>query len=73
MMTAKIISGWITDNYEYVAFFLTTGLPELCVFLANYALFFGELCAKNPELCANYVNCTILFSMFQFIKLANQA
>ena len=29
-----------------------TGLPGLCVFFpANYALFFGELCAQNPELC----------------------
>ena len=60
-------------------FFLITGLPELCLFSANYALFFGELCAKNPELCANHANCTILhnifkqkFSMFQFVKLANQ-
>ena len=80
MMTAKIISGWITDDCEYAAFFLITGLPELCV-SANYALFFGKLCAK----IANYAQimrivqyCTILifkqkFSLFQFIKLANQA
>ena len=26
---------------------------------ANYALFFGELCAKNPKLSTNYANCTI--------------
>ena len=37
VMTAMIISGWITDDCEYVAFFLITGLPELCVFSANYA------------------------------------
>ena len=73
VMTAMIISGWITDDCEYVAFFLITGLPELCVF-------FSKLCAKNPKLCANYANCAILhnifkekFSMFQFIKVANQA
>ena len=43
-------------------------------FTANYALFFGELCAKNPELWANYVNYAIFLSknfLFQFIKLAN--
>ena len=28
-------------------------------FSSNYALFFGELCPKNPELCTNHVNCTI--------------
>ena len=73
-MTAMIISGWITDDCEYVAFFLITGLPELCVF-------FSKLCAKNPKLCANYANCAILHNifkekfslMFQFIKVANQA
>ena len=32
------------------------------LFSANYALFFGELCAQNPELCANYANCAIFFS-----------
>ena len=31
-------------------------------FSANYALFFGELCAQNPELCANYANCAIFLS-----------
>ena len=31
-------------------------------FPANYALFFGELCARNPELCVNYANCTIFLS-----------
>ena len=31
-------------------------------FPANYALFFGELCAQNPELCANYANCAIFLS-----------
>ena len=36
MMTAKIISGWITDNCEYVAFFLITGLE-------NYAFFFQQI------------------------------
>ena len=37
VMTAMIISGWITDDCEYAAFFLITGLPELCIFSANYA------------------------------------
>ena len=80
MMTAVIISGWITDDCEYVAFFLITGLPELCVFFSKLCAFFGELYAKNPKLCANYANCAILhnifkqkFSMFQFINVANQA
>ena len=45
---------------------VSSGLPELCIFfLANYALFFGELCATNPELCANYANCTILHNIFK--------
>ena len=39
-----------------------SGLPGLCVFSANYALFTGELCAQNPKLCANYANCAIFFS-----------
>jgi len=31
--------------------FVKAGLPELCIFFsANYALFFGELYTKNPEL-----------------------
>ena len=45
----------------------------MCFFLANYVLFFGELCAKNPKKCMNYVNCTIFlcknFSCFNLSSL----
>ena len=46
---------------------IITGPPKLCIFFSgNYVLFFGELCARNPELCSNYVNCTILHNIFKF-------
>ena len=39
------------------------GFRNYAFFPANYALFFGELCAKNPELCRNYANCAIFLSL----------
>ena len=39
---------------------LIQGFQDYAFFLpAKYAQFFGELCAQNPELCANYANCAI--------------
>ena len=35
------------------------------LFSGNDALFFGELCTKNPELCTNYTNCGIFCDMFE--------
>ena len=40
----------------------------MCFSSANYALFFGKLCPKNPELCANYENCTIFLSKNFYFK-----
>ena len=50
----SVITGFLELwNYEIIL--------ELC-FPAYYALFFGELFAQNPKLCANYANWTILYN-----------
>ena len=63
MMTAKIISGWITDDCEYIAFFLMTGLPELCVFFRQIMCYFlANYASKIPNYAQIVQYCTIFLS-----------
>ena len=52
--------GYLWKVIQFNAINRPSGIMRF--FSANYALFFGELCAQNPELCANYANCAIFLS-----------